>query len=206
MKIAVAIALGAGLAAAAMSPSTASAQQIEYAPSEHRDYRAEDHGYRPDQGYEHDGAHYDGRDRAADYGSRLYDGGGRYEQRELRGDERGYADGRYYGDERGYDGGRYVEGGYGAGYGDNGYRLPDYGYGYGRRVYREGYGYGGGYADEGYDHAYDYESPSYGAGGYDRYTGFSAPPVNWRDVRRQERELAPAYRYRYRGYACGCGW
>ena len=206
MKVTIAIALGAGLLATAMSPMGASAQQYGYAPPDHHDDRA------GASAYGRYGERYAGRSGAPAYGDSRYGrgagGDGRYQQRDLRGDERGYADRRGYADEGRYAGRDGGEVGYDAGYGGDGYRSGyggrtyDEGYGYGGSY--SGYGYGGAYSDYAYEPAYGYEGGPYDGDGYDRYTGFSAPPINYRDVRRQERELAPAWRDR--GYACGCNY
>lgn len=203
MKVATAIAFGAGLLVMALSPVAASAQQQAYAPAEHHEDRAETRDYGAAPSYGRYDQRYAGRDGAPAYGER------RDEQRGLGEDERRYVDGRGYGDERSYgrrDGGeagydsRYRNDAYrGDGYRDRGYR--DRGYrdgGYSYRRSGDGYAYGGGYTDYAYDPAQGYEGAPYDNRGYDEYSGFVAPPVYGEDYGQP---------YYGRSYGrCGCGY
>ncbi len=205
MKVATAIAFGAGLLVMTLSPAAASAQQQAYAPAERHEDRADgarDHGAAPS--YDRYGQRYGGRDGAPAYGER------RDDQRGLGEDQRRYADGRAYGGERSYgrDG---VEAGYGSRYRSDGYRGDGYrdeayrdrgyrdgGYGYSDRRYGDGYAYGGGYPDYAYDPAQGYEGAPYDNRGYDEYSGFVAPPVYGEDYGEP---------YYGRSYGrCGCGY
>ena len=199
MKIASAIAFGAGLLMAGLSPAAASAQQQAYAPAEHHDDRAETRGYGAESAYGRYDQRYAGRDDASANG-----GERRYEQRGLGEGERRYADGRAYTGERSYGRRDGAEAGYDSRYGNEGYRgdaYRDRGYrdgGYSYRRSGDGFAYGRAYPDYAYDAAQGYEGAPYDNHGYDEYSGFVAPPVYGEDYGEP---------YYGRSYGrCGCGY